>query len=238
MSKQPSLTELVRPPINTFLSAEPYDVDHKRNVAAAASEAAQREMAMLRDLNRHPAPTLRPDMVKLRQPRLSDDHAARVEKLDQQIHERGVPVSRDGLLSLGKARFNELLAADRVARSERVIAPRCDLTGWASVFYAFAQSGLLDQIPVPARSMAEQYSGAGADRDLARKVEGFADLWKFFGSEPRAIRAIYAFRALFEACCSVRACSPGSTMTVLSITGFSAAGAVTRLVISKHGCRP
>jgi hypothetical protein len=169
---------------------------------------------------------------------LSDDHAARVEKLDQQIHERGVPVSRDGLLSLGKARFNELLAADRVARSERVIAPRCDLTGWASVFYAFAQSGLLDQIPVPARSMAEQYSGAGADRDLARKVEGFADLWKFFGSEPRAIRAIYAFRALFEACCSVRACSPGSTMTVLSITGFSAAGAVTRLVISKHGCRP
>jgi hypothetical protein len=134
----------------------------------------------------------------LRAPQLDDDHAHRVATLTQKIYERGVAVDRDKLLSLGKQRFDELLAADRVARSERVIGTRCDLTSFASVFLAFAQAGALQNLTVKPPTMHQQLSGMSTQLDEARQVESFRDLWKFFRSEPRAVRAVYAFNDLFE----------------------------------------
>jgi hypothetical protein len=50
---------------------------------------------------------------------------------------------------------------------------------------------------VPRRTATEQLTGAGAERDEVHKVEGFFDLWKFYGSEPRAVRYVYAFHDQF-----------------------------------------
>jgi hypothetical protein len=154
-------------------------------------------MAMIRDLNGGLS-SPKPPPPQLREPRLSDDHAQHVADLDREIYERGVAVDRDKLLSLGKARFDELLAADRVARSERVIGTLIDLTSFPSVFFALSQAGALWQIPVPRPKTKDQLQGIGEELDQVRQVEGFIDLWKVFSSEPRAVRAIYAFRDIFE----------------------------------------
>ena len=165
-------------------------------VAAASSEAAQRDMQMMHDLNR--GYSMKPSPPQLREPRLHDDHAQRVADLKRKIYERGVAIDRDKLVSLGKKRFDELLAADRVARTERIIGTRCDLTSFAGVFYAFAQAGALQHLTVKEPTMHEQLSGVSTQLDEARQVESFRDLFKFFASEPRAVRAIYAFNDRFE----------------------------------------
>jgi hypothetical protein len=89
-------------------------------------------MALMRDLNHGFAATKLPSL-ELREPCLPDDHAQGVAILDQKIYERGVAVDRDQVLKLGRERFAQLLAADRAARTERIVGTRCDLTSFASV---------------------------------------------------------------------------------------------------------
>jgi len=168
-------------------------------VSAASTEAVARDLALMRDLNDGASLLPKPPRIQLRCPRLPSDHAQRVADLTQNIYERGVALNKGKLLALGKARFAQLLKADRAARTERVIGTRCDLSLFASVYFAFAQSGALQLLPVPAPTTHEQYAGVSAGAEEARKVESFCDLWKFYASEPRAIRAVYAFRDLFEA---------------------------------------
>ena len=169
----------------------------QHGVTGASREAIGREMAIMRDLNggfaKPPVP-----LPQLRAPQLAHDHAQRVAALDEKICERGVAIDRTKLLSLGKMRFAQLLAAERETRSERVIGTRCDLTSFASVLFALSQAGVLTHMAVPAPSMSEQLAGVDAQLEAARKIESFADLWKLSNSEPRAVRAIYAFRDIFE----------------------------------------
>ena len=143
-------------------------------VAAASSEAAARDMQMMRDLNRGYSP--KPSPPQLRERRLHDDHAQRVGDIKPKIYGRGVAIDRDKLLSLGKARFQQLLAAERVARSERVIGIRTDCTSFESVLCAFAQAGALNDLTVKEPTMHEQLSGVSTQLDEARQV----------GDRPRA----------------------------------------------------
>jgi hypothetical protein len=166
----------------------------QEELTTLSREASAREMAWLRDMNRAAGVTLTPE---LKQPVLPEDFAQQVESLDRKIYERGIAVDREKLVSLGKQCFDELLAADRTARTERVIGTHCDLTCWPSVCYFFAQGGAILQVPVPRRTATEQLTGAGAERDEVHKVEGFFDLWKFYGSEPRAVRYVYSFHDQF-----------------------------------------
>jgi hypothetical protein len=106
------------------LSAFSEKVKPRSDVAGAGREAAGREMALMRDLNRAAGPTLSRQMLELKQPVLAEDFAQQVEALDQKIYERGVPVHCEKLVSLGKASFGKLLEADREARTERVIGTR------------------------------------------------------------------------------------------------------------------
>ena len=169
--------------------------EHRHNVEAASREASQREMAMIRALNRPPT-QIKPELV-LKEPRLPEDFAQQVGALDQQTYRKGVAVSRERLESLGKARFQQLLAADREARREqRVIGIRTDLTDWPSVCYAFLSTGALDQVPVPSRQVFEQRTNR--ELDEIRQVGAFADLWKVMGAHPRAVQRIYDFRDIFD----------------------------------------
>jgi hypothetical protein len=155
-------------------------------------------MALMRDLNGAGFSSTKPQPLQLREPRLHDDHAQRVANLDQEIYERGVAIDRDKLLSLGRERFARLLECDRAARTERVIGTRCDLTSFASVFFAFAQAGALQHATVKAPTMHEQLCGLDVELEQARAITDFVDLWKFSSSEPRAVRAVYAFNDVFE----------------------------------------
>jgi hypothetical protein len=197
MGNRPSITEHVPflPPLGVPLETPE---SQKAIVAAASSEAAQRDMAMMRDLNQGLS-SPKPPPPQLRAPVLPDDFAAQVRELDQKIYARGVAVDSERLLSLGRERFQELLAAEREARTERVIGTRCDLTSFPSSYYAFALNGALQHIPVPTPTTAQEYQGAGQELDEMRQLEGFDDLWKLCGAEPRAVRAIYAFRNIVEA---------------------------------------
>jgi hypothetical protein len=92
-----------------------------------------------------------------------------------------------------------LLAADRAARTlQRVINIRVDLTSWPSVYHALAQTGALGQVPVPPRKTFETLYGVNKEVDEVRAVGGFVDLWKLSRVQPQAIRAISAFRDVFE----------------------------------------
>jgi hypothetical protein len=127
---------------------------------------------------------------------LPDDFQARLDKLDKEIHERGIGISRDRLPALGRERFQELLAKDKAARSlQRVIGTRTDLSSWASVERAVADVNAL-AAKVPRRRTAEAWAGRGADREEAVKIAGFNDLWKAT-SEPQAVRDVYSFYDVF-----------------------------------------
>lgn len=196
-STQPRLTRhlLGFPPLGMH-----YETEAAQHApSTAVTEAVEREMALVRALNPPPAPTLTEDMIELRRPILPDDFAQRVEALDSKIYERGVVVDRDKLFSLGKDGFEELREADRQARGEqRVFGIRTDFTDFASVFLAFARAGCLTSLPVPQRTTSDQANGHNVELDAVRKVESFDDLWKCFGSEPRAVRYVYGFRDVFE----------------------------------------
>jgi hypothetical protein len=162
---------------------------HDRLAAAeiASREQMERDRAMGRP---YVAP---PELPVIKEPVLPGDFAAKVAALDQEILDRGIAVDRERLMSLGKQRFTELLAADRKA-------PRAshgggmDLTRWESVqpaLHAFQAPG------VPVRKMIEQATGAGKERDSVRQLSGFDDLWKA-GERREVIDDIFAFRDLFE----------------------------------------
>jgi hypothetical protein len=110
-----------------------------------------------------------------------------------------VAIDRERLVSIGQKRFKSLLALDREARSlQRVIGHNTDLTAWRSTQFAFAVVRALEVTAVPPRKHADVIAGRGADREAVRKIENFAGLWKGTSSEPQSVRAVYAFRDVFE----------------------------------------
>jgi hypothetical protein len=89
------------------------------------------------------------------------------------------------------------LELDHAAReSQRIIGTAADLTTWPDVLYAFQSAGSI--APVPLRKTSEVAAGTGRDRDSAREVTDFRDLWKFAQSQPQAVRSVYAFRDCYE----------------------------------------
>src|SRR5262249_39992003 len=114
----------------------------------------------------------------------------RSDALDQAVFERGIAISRERLLSLGKARFSELLQADREVRAfQRILF--VDLSQWASVEQSFAIAGALTTI-VPRVRTGEASRGGGAERIAAASITGFDDLWKA-QAEPQSVRNVLKF---------------------------------------------
>lgn len=110
---------------------------------------------------------------------------------------RTCALSRERLVSLGKQRFNDLLALDRAARVvQRVVGTNTDLTSFGSILQSFFICGALATSVRP-RKPSEVFSGKGADREAASKIGGFDDLWKTI-SEPETVRNVYRFRDCFE----------------------------------------
>jgi hypothetical protein len=166
----------------------------KAALTVASNEAAQRDAAYLRALN--PPTTPPPALPSFKQPALGKEFQSRLDALDEKIQGRGIAISHDRLLSLGKERFAQVLELDRAARSvQRVIGTRTDLTSWASVEFAFQQVNGFTTM-VPKRKTAEIHTGAGLDREAAAKINGFADLWKC-SQERATVRDIYAFHDAF-----------------------------------------
>jgi hypothetical protein len=169
-------------------------------IAAASREEAGREAAMLRALNE---PQFRVKRIApaeiLRQPHLPHDFAEQITALDEKTFRKGIAIDRDRLLSSGKERFEALLAADHEARQEqKVIGGRIDLSDWRSVYLALCHYGAIAAVPVPQRTTYEQWHGINQELDDVRELSGFVDLWKVFGAQPRAVRAIYRFKDIFD----------------------------------------
>lgn len=161
----------------------------------ASREVSEREAAYIAALNRPSVPTL--EMPPIKEPTLPENFQQRVNELDQRIFERGLAVDRDKLLALGKERFAKLIEADRETRSlQRVLFN--DLSSWPHVLGAFQFASV--RVPMPAQTISEQASGAGADREAVRRLAGFVDLWKFDHpqGEPVTVRNVYAFHDLFS----------------------------------------
>ena len=204
MNELPRITEHKHNPV--FHGTEPL-IFHDPRVAeqerarrheislAVSREEAEREMAYLRALNA-PA-TLKIPLPSVRQPALPSGFSDAIDAFDDEIFKRGIAVSRDKILALGRKRFLELLALDRQARTEqRVIGTNCDFTSWPSVCTTFMNAGGLNT-GIARRKTSEAWTGAGEDRERAAQFSGFGDLWKST-SEPRAVRHIAAFRDKFE----------------------------------------
>jgi len=167
----------------------------KKALAAASREASEREMAYINFLNRTNA-AAGTKTPALREPVLPIDFVRCIDTLDERLCANGIAVLREQLVSLGRERFQELLATDRSARSlQRVVRSHTDFTSWPSVKYAFAAANAL-VTQVPRRKIAEQAAGAGVDRDEASKIGGFPDLWKV-SSEQATTANVYAFHDLF-----------------------------------------
>ena len=174
-----------------------YRQGQKQIATAASREAAEREQAYVDALNRErrPSPFNPPP---LKGPVLASDSPGQAAALDQKIFERGVAVDRAGLFALGKARFQELLEADHVARETQRISGNVDLASWPQVAFAFQQLSALHATSVPRRKSGEISSGVGKDREQAAAFNGFADLWKALGAgEPATVRNVYAFHNAF-----------------------------------------
>ena len=156
-------------------------------------------MDYLRALSRtQPAP---PALPRLKAAVLPNDFNSRVTELDAAIFKRGIAVDADKVLEVGKQCFALLLESDHQARSEqRVIGGTTDLTDWLSVERSFQMAGALELSIIPRRKTAEIAAGYGKDREAARQINGFVDLWKASASsEPRAVRAVYDFHDRFVA---------------------------------------
>ena len=163
------------------------------DATAAAEIASREEMAFMRSLGnprRHKS-----ELPQLKAPILSDDFEQRIEQLDDEIMSRGVAIDRDKLQSLGRQRFEQLLAADRKARSGTAVG---DLTNWQSVQQAL---GAFEASSIKARTTHEQVSGSGKEREEVRRITGFDDLFKLTSERPEVINDIYAFRDAFESLC-------------------------------------
>jgi len=184
-------------PPSAFSSAEAAQAaatEAEETRAAASREASARDMAYVAALGGHTVTRFALPPVKA--PVLPQDFAQRLAGLDEAIYKRGIAVDADKLLALGKERFERLLELDRKARSNTaVIGTRTDLTDFASVQFALSA---FESATVPARTTIEQLNGSGKDREQARKITGFADLWKDTRERQETIADIYSFRDLFE----------------------------------------
>jgi hypothetical protein len=181
----------VTPPIISPAQIAQQRIDTEQAVRSASHEAAGREAAFLRAMNRSQA---WPQSPRLKAPAVASDFAEQAAALDQAIYSRGVKISRERLLSLGRERFAELIATDRTARSvQRVLIN--DYSSWPSVQYGFACTSPLS-VNMPRRKMADIVSGRGADREEASKIEGFSDLWKA-EQHPPTIRNVLAHHDAF-----------------------------------------
>jgi hypothetical protein len=170
---------------------ERHQIEYKRDVTVAASEAATREAAYLRALNPPRVPQLEPP--SLRQPVLPHEFDAAA--IDEAIFERGIAVNRSKVLALGKERFASLLERDHDVRSfQRVLFG--DIGTWPSVAASFASINAL-RSNIPPRTTKEQLSGQGADREAAGQINGWPDLWKV-QLEPESVRRVLRFHDLFK----------------------------------------
>ena len=164
----------------------------QRHDAAEASRIASKEqMAYDRALGR--PRVAQPELPPFKAPKLPPDFARRVVALNGEIYSRGIAIDADKLLALGRERFAGLLAADRKA-PRGAIGAGIDLTLFESVqrhLHAFEASA------VPRRTSNEQVAGSGKERDQARKITGFHDLWKASHERQETLADIYAFRDLF-----------------------------------------
>jgi hypothetical protein len=194
MSHHPTSYASPWPPPNTDVGG----LTHSQGPSnALLHEAAQRDMEMVRAMNPPQFHSETP-ATQLPEPVLPDDFASRAVMLDRQIVEHGIAVDRKKLVSLGQDRFRQLLERDREARSEqRVFRTGHDFSRWSGVDFAFATIGALEATGIPARTNHEILSGAGVDREAVRTIDSFSDLWKST-TEPRSVRALFAFRDLFE----------------------------------------
>jgi hypothetical protein len=167
--------------------------EHRRNVEAASREAAEREMAYARALSE-------PPRIHAQEP---PPHKAPVipfdvAEIDEKIFERGIAIDRARLHSLGKERFEDLILLDGRARQwQRIIGTNTDLTSWERVRFAFDVVGSFDVAGIPPRKTAEIAAGMGKDREEARTIGGFHDLWKLFERQPQAVRSLYPFLDAF-----------------------------------------
>jgi hypothetical protein len=174
--------------------AERAQEQYDRSKADARREAGARDMALARAMN--PLRVRRDEPPPLKAPALPDGFDA--AEIDRAIFERGVAIDRDRLVSLGRDRFDDLLLLDHRARqSQRVIATNTDLSSWESVKFAFRSVNAFDVAGVPARKTAEISAGMAKDREAARTITGFVDLWKLFEHEPQTVRCLYAFHDAF-----------------------------------------
>lgn len=162
-------------------------VETARAEQIASSEAAEREMALVRAMNPPPLPKL--EARALRRPVLPVGFDA--AQLDQQVFERGVAIDRDRLLSLGKALFDDLLSRDHDVRSfQRVLFN--DLSSWPSVLQSFAANNAL-VTNIPYRRTADVVAGRHIDREQAARIDDWNDLWKI-ALEPESARRVLSGR--------------------------------------------
>jgi hypothetical protein len=162
------------------------------DVGEASRIATAEEMDRIRALGRPRLP--KPELPPIKAPILSEDFTERIAQLDEEIYERGLTVDKELLVSLGKERFEQLLAADRkIPRS--TLGSNVDVTQFSSVqsaLHAFEASS------VPRRTTREQVAASGKERDQVRRIASFDDLWKFTSERREVIDDIFACRDLFE----------------------------------------
>ena len=167
---------------------------HDEVLKSAQREAAQLEMSRQRDRDRSYVRKLTPDMIELKKPELSENHSKRVMDLRGRIYDRGLQFDSAKLVKRGGELFEELCAADRECRTQRVFGTRCDFTSFDSVKHALAASGAIGNIEVPQRSMLARRN---PELHALARVDSFACFWKSYPLEPRAIVRLYAFHDTF-----------------------------------------
>ena len=168
----------------------------------ASQEAGSAEMARVAAMNRPPTGRATPPPPEPKSPVLPEDFALKMGELVEQVERRGLPIDRNALLETGRAAFKGLLTLDAELRSEqRLFSTRVDLSSFASIRQSFAAFSSLEVSAVKPPSFTEQHYGFGSERQRARSIESFGDMWKLAGSEgePRCVGKLLAWRAQFEA---------------------------------------
>jgi hypothetical protein len=160
--------------------------------AEAAKFAADEEMQRIQALGRpHIA---QPQLPQLKRAVLSEAFAQRVKALDDEIFKRGVAVNKERLCSLGNERFAQLIELDCKLERQR-FGSNLDAASFFSVQNAL---GAFESPTVARRSMREQVSGAGKERDEVRRITDWQDLFKATHERQETLNAIYEFRRQFE----------------------------------------
>ena len=165
-------------------------------------EAGSAEMARVAALNRPPTHSASPPPPEPKMPVLPEGFASAMGELVGQVERRGLPLDRDALLETGKGGFERLLTLDADLRSEqRLFSTRVDPTNFGSIYQSFARASSLEVSAIRPSSFTEQHYGFGSERQRARSIETFGDMWKLAAreAEPRCVAKLLAWRAQFEA---------------------------------------